>query len=121
MVNNWAKYDTIAVDFDGTICEFEYPAIGPLIPRAKEVLTRYKEQGGHIVIWTCRCGPRLAEAIMWLKAQGVPFDNVNMNMRHRERAFGGDTRKVSADLYIDDKNPGGVDWDQIEEILFGGG
>lgn len=62
---------------------------------------------------------RLVEAIQWLNAHGVIPDYVNENAPDRIQQYGGDTRKISADFYIDDKIVGEqIDWLKIcREIL----
>ena len=111
------KYSVIAVDFDGTIVNNEYPQIGELIPAAKKTLTKFKDNGGYIIIWTCRTGKLLREAVEFLRYEGIPFDTINENIPHRIKEYGTDPRKVGADLYIDDKSPGGVDWELIAKML----
>lgn len=113
------KYEVIAVDFDGTIVTDNYPQLGELMPAAKETLTKFKENGGYIIVWTCRTGKLLRDAIRFLDEQGIPYDTINENIPHRIKEYGTDPRKVGADMYIDDKSPSGVDWDLIAELLEG--
>lgn len=93
----------IAVDFDGTLCRDCYPKIGEanegLIRRLKEL----RMQGARLILWTCRCGEQLEEAIFFCMARGLIFDAVNENLPETVETFGGDSRKVFADLYIDDR------------------
>lgn len=118
------KYKVVAVDFDGTIVESKYPAVGPLIPRAKEVMQKYKNAGGQILIWTCRTDSDLDDAVSFLVANDIPFDAVNKHFQWQIDVFHSafphccpDGRKLAADMYIDDKNPGGIDWDLVEKLL----
>lgn len=67
----------IAVDFDGTLCESAYPSIGDVMPGAKKSLEELREKGHYIIIWTCRTGELLVNAINWLLEEGIPFDRVN--------------------------------------------
>jgi histidinol phosphatase-like enzyme len=97
------KHLTIAIDFDGTIVENKWPHIGPEIPGAIQTIKRLHRHGHRIIVWTCRTGKQLEECIEWLVQHKVPFDAINANLPERIKAFGGDTRKVSADLYVDDK------------------
>lgn len=93
----------IAVDFDGTLCENRYPEIGKM---KKDVLIRlYIEQlnGSKIILWTCRTGKYLDEAVAWCLDHGIIFDAINENLPERIKMFGGDCRKISADEYWDDK------------------
>ena len=93
-----------AVDFDGTLCEENYPNIGkPHLDRIK-CLIRLQKEGHKLVLWTCRCGKYLEEAIEWCKNHGLTFDAINENLPERIEQYGGDCRKLSVDYYIDDRN-----------------
>jgi len=97
----------IACDFDNTICYPKWPAIGEPIPSAIETLRQWHHAGHHIIIWTCRTGKELEACEQWLIANGVPYDSINANLPERIEFYGGsDTRKASADLYIDDRAVG---------------
>lgn len=92
----------IAVDFDGTLCSNKYPEIGTA---NEEIINYLKEQqvnGAKIILWTCRAGLRLGEAIDWCNEKGLYFDAVNKNLPSVIERFGSDTRKIYADEYIDD-------------------
>ena len=93
----------IAVDFDGTLCENKYPEIGA--PRTDVIKRLIKEQqaGALTILWTCRRGEELLAAIYWALDKGLAFDAVNENLSSTIKHFGGDTRKVCADEYWDDK------------------
>lgn len=93
----------IAIDFDGTLCENKYPDIGAPIPTVIEFVKRQKAVGNIIILWTCRAGRQLADAVTWCKNQGLIFDYINENVKENVAMYGGDTRKVFADVYIDDK------------------
>lgn len=92
-----------AVDFDGTLCRNAWPDIGeanmPLIER----LILARQSGVAVVLWTCREGEAQARAVLWCAGLGLFFDAVNRNVPERVAMFGQDSRKLSADLYIDDK------------------
>ena len=94
---------TIAIDFDGTLCADEYPGIGE--PNEAVIAAAKAEQkyGARLILWTCRTGGRLLEAVEWCRAQGLEFDAVNGNLPEHMAKFGGDTRKVYADEYWDDR------------------
>lgn len=97
----------IAVDFDGTLCEDNFPNIGnPKEDVIRWVKNQRKGLGYNtkIILWTCRNGKYLEEAIEWCKNHGLEFDAVNENLKEVENLYGGYTRKVFADLYVDDKN-----------------
>lgn len=97
------KYKICAVDFDGTLCEDMFPAIGsPNVAFIKHLI-KCREQGDKIILWTCRVNERLQEAVEWCKSYGLEFDAVNENLPEMIKLYGNDCRKVFADVYIDDK------------------
>ncbi|MBF6629077.1 MAG: hypothetical protein ITG04_11325 [Proteiniphilum sp.] len=102
----------IAVDFDGTIVEHEYPAIGKPIPFAIETLLQLQKDNHKLILWTVREGQLLQEAIDYCAGRGLYFyaENANHPGEDREKA----SRKLGADLFIDDRNLGGLpDWGVI--------
>ena len=108
----------IAVDFDGTIVTHEYPRIGKEIPFAIETLKRLQQDPENlIVLWTVREGIQLAEAIEFCKAKGLEFYAVNNNYPE-ENKKNHEPRKLKADLFIDDRNLGGLpDWGVIYRMI----
>lgn len=109
----------IAVDFDGTIVEHAYPAIGKEIPFSIETLKKLQDEGHDLVLWTYRAGKELDEAVDFCKSKGLEFFAVNA-------AYPGDevdsynSRKINADVFIDDRNLGGLpDWGIIYQIVTG--
>ena len=89
----------VAVDFDGTLAlDSQYPNIGRFNTRLYEALMELKDIGWSIVLWTCREGKELREAVEWCKMNGLEFDAINENPP--EVSF--KSRKVVADMYIDD-------------------
>lgn len=94
----------VAVDFDGTICENAFPEIGKPRPRVIQAIKDYKRLGWKVILWTCRNKEYLTEALKWCRKHGLEFDAVNENLPEVEEMFGGYTRKIFADVYIDDKN-----------------
>ena len=93
----------IAIDFDGTLCANAWPAIGAARQGVIDYAKRQKEGGAKLILWTNRTGDRLAEAVAWCKTHGLEFDAVNENLPEMIEHFGGDCRKIFADVYIDDK------------------
>lgn len=93
----------IAVDFDGCIVEDNFPGIGIAIPETIEILKKEKGSGAKLILWTCRRGERLVTAVEYCKTIGLTFDAINENLPEMIDYFGGDTRKIYADVYIDDK------------------
>jgi guanylate kinase len=94
----------IAVDFDGTIVEQEYPNIGNFLPNSKYVINYLYNRGHTILINTCRANSHAENAKNYLIQKGFLFDFFNENDEKLIERYGTDTRKVSADVYIDDKN-----------------
>lgn len=108
----------IAVDFDGTIARSEFPAIKGEMPSAKTALCNLHDAGHYIIIWTCRQGKDLLDAINWLLERGIPFDRVNDHNPDNAKKYGNGGNKVYADCYIDDKNLGGfAGWNIAEEQI----
>jgi hypothetical protein len=106
----------IAVDFDGTIVEHEFPDIGPLKEGAIEALMAFKKAGHQIVIWTCRKGEEEKELRQFLTEKQIPFDTINSPVP----GFDLSTRKIYADVYIDDKALRFKDnWSEIRKMLLG--
>lgn len=107
----------IAVDFDGTIVEDGYPGIGEPRIFAFETLKRLQQDGHRLILWTYRCNIRLDEAVDFCKENGIEFYAVNKSFPEEE--FNGDvSRKIMADLFIDDRNIGGVfGWGEIYQML----
>lgn len=97
----------VAVDFDGTLVEDAFPEIGRENPEMFELCKQLKDQGIRIILWTSRANDNemrnLDRAIEFCRNKGLEFDAVNENIKEVREMFGGDTRKVYADLYIDDK------------------
>ena len=97
------EYKIIAVDFDGTLCENRFPEIGKPNFVLIEGLRELRRAGNKIILWTCRVDHWLEEAVGWCKALGLEFDEVNNNLPEKIEKWGNDTRKIYADIYIDDK------------------
>ena len=98
-------YGTVyAVDFDGTLCESLYPGIGRPNIELIEHLKKKRAKGCIVILWTCRVGERLQEAVVWCKKHGLEFDAVNENCQQQIERFGNDSRKIHADVFIDDKS-----------------
>ena len=108
----------IAVDFDGTIVEHKYPKIGKTKLFAFETLIELQKQGHQLILWTYRSGKELDEAVEFCKNNGIEFYAVNKN--YPEELFKEESisRKIYADIYIDDRNIGGfLGWSKIFELL----
>ncbi|MBE0650607.1 MAG: hydrolase [Bacteroidales bacterium] len=107
----------IAVDFDGTIVEHRYPAIGREIPFAFETLKALQKKGHQLILWTYRSGRELKEAVEFCRKNGIEFYAVNKNYPE-EPWSENDSRKIKADYYIDDRNISGLpSWGEIYRIV----
>lgn len=110
----------IAVDFDGTIVTHAYPRIGKPVPFAIETLLKIQQEGHRLILWTVREGDLLAEAVEYCRARGLEFYAVNANYPE-EQVHTCSSRKISADLYIDDRSLGGIpDWGVIWQMISSG-
>ena len=114
----------IAVDFDGTITTNPDISDEPLElqPNCKKVLTRLYERGARLILWTCRTGNTLLDAIDFLNKMGMCslFETINEQIPEvREKYYPDEANKVGADIYIDDKNLGTkIDWLDIERQIY---
>ncbi|MRJ11650.1 hypothetical protein EDL98_11300 [Ornithobacterium rhinotracheale] len=109
----------IAIDFDGTIAVSKFPEILGLQFKAKKYIQKLKEDGHYIIVYTCRSGDNLTNAINFLLERGIPFDRVNDNSPENLKQYNSaNTRKVYADVYVDDKQVGGLPlWSEIYEFI----
>ncbi|AHW60966.1 hypothetical protein SAMN05444285_12627 [Draconibacterium orientale] len=110
----------IAVDFDGTIVEHKYPSIGKEIPYAIETLKLFQEKGHKLILWTYRTGTELDKAVEFCGEKGLIFYAVNSNYEGEEYDET-ISRKIYADLYIDDRNILGLpQWKKLYRLLTDG-
>lgn len=94
----------VAVDFDGTLAKTKFPRIISAITENISYCKRLKEDGAILILWTCRKGKDLQDAVDWCGKQGLTFDYVNENTAENIAFYGGtDTRKIYAHEYIDDR------------------
>lgn len=106
----------IAVDFDGTLTDKNvFPQIGEMKEYAREAIHNLQAAGHKVVLWTCREGHYLDDAREWLNEHGIDLDFYNFSPYQLQ------SRKIVADVYVDDKNVFMVDnvnWHKIEEYIF---
>jgi hydroxymethylpyrimidine pyrophosphatase-like HAD family hydrolase len=108
----------IAVDFDGTIVEHKYPEIGKEILFSFETLRALQEQGHQLILWTFRSGKELDEAVEYCRRNGVEFYAINASYPEEEFDEDYDSRKIDADIFIDDRNIGGLpSWGEIYQMI----
>lgn len=93
----------LAVDFDGCLCDSSWPELGDPIMPVLSAAKRRQEQGWKIILWTCRCGEALQKAVEWCRDWGLVFDAVNDNLPEVKAAYGGNSRKITATEYWDDR------------------
>ena len=110
---------TIAVDFDGTIVEHRYPKIGKEIPFATQTLRMLIADRHKLILWSVREGKLLEEAVGWCRERGIEFYAVNKDFPEEDleknQHF---SRKLKADIWIDDRNIGGLpDWGTIYQMI----
>ena len=107
----------VAIDFDGTIVEDAYPKIGKPKLFAFETLKRLQDDGHRLILWTYRYGVKLDEAVSFCEERGISFYAVNKSFPEEEFDHSA-SRKIYADIFIDDRNLGGhVGWGEIYQIL----
>ena len=109
----------IAVDFDGTIVEHQYPEIGKELPFATETLRMLIADQHKLILWSVREGKVLEDAIEWCRERGVVFYAVNKDFPEEKVEDNNHfSRKIKADLWIDDRNIGGLpDWGTIYRMV----
>ena len=109
---------TIAVDFDGTIVEHRYPEIGNEVPFAIDTLKMLSREGHRLILWSVREGHLLDEAVAWCRERGLEFYAVNKDFPEETRQHDHFSRKLKVDLFIDDRNVGGLpDWGLIYQMI----
>jgi hypothetical protein len=107
----------IAVDFDGTIVEHDYPLIGKEKLFAFLTLKELCRKGARLILWTFRTGKELDDAVEFCRKNGVEFYAVNKS--YPEEVMNETvSRKIDADIFIDDKNIGGFPgWSEVWQML----
>jgi len=107
----------IAIDFDGTIVDDAYPKIGKTRLFAFETLKRLQDDGHRLILWTYRSGLRLEEAVKFCEDNGIQFYAVNKSFPEEQFDYT-KSRKIYADLFIDDRNIGGVlGWGEVYQMI----
>lgn len=114
-----SKQPVLAIDFDGTIVDNKYPAIGKPKLFAFETLKKLQEKGFVLILWTYRSGRILQESVEFCRQEGIEFYAVNKS--YPEEDYSEDiSRKINADVFIDDRNVGGfIGWGSIYRELLG--
>ena len=109
----------ISIDYDDTIVYANYPEVGILKPYAREIINKLYYDGHTIIINTCRSGGHQQMASEYLKLMGVKFHHINENHPDNIVLYDSDSRKIFADIYIDDKQFGGLpdSWITINTMI----
>ena len=98
----------VAIDFDGVLCQSEFPQIGPPNYEMISLVRQLIDAGHEVVLWTSRHGKELEDAVEWCKDWGLVFCAVNepapSNHEHYKDKYPTQSRKIYADIYIDDHN-----------------
>ena len=121
---------TIAVDFDGTCVEADYPYVGKDLPHAVQVLKRLQAENCKIILWTMRDGFELLEAVHWFEKNGITLFGIQRNPEQKDWTENYGSPKCCATYYIDDRaigvplvltrdrtKPPAVNWVLVEELL----
>jgi len=111
MDNRNKKPFVVAVDFDGVLCKDEFPKTGEanidMISMLNNFRRRYsKEYPMKFILWTSRDEPSLPAVRKFCAEYGLKMDTLNTNVSVYKNLYGNDTRKVYADVYIDDHSVG---------------
>ena len=108
---------TIAIDFDGTIVDDDYPGIGKPRIFAFETLKKLQEDGHRLILWTYRSGLKLEDSVKFCKDNGIEFYAVNKSFPEEQFDYT-KSRKIHADIFIDDRNLRGIlGWGEIYQKL----
>ena len=109
----------VAIDFDGTIVEDSYPGIGKPMLFAFPTIKKLQAEGHRLILWTYRSGSKLNEAVDFCKENGIEFYAVNKNFPEEIFNEQNSSRKIHADLFIDDRNIGGfLGWTEVYKLIF---
>lgn len=114
-----------AVDFDGTLCKGDkFPNIGKPNDKVIRLVKKLQQKDWAIILWTCRCGVYLDQAVEWCVQQGIYFDCVNEpyheQVEYWKSVSGLDEQispKIFADLYIDDRCMNAADFEKLTSSI----
>ena len=104
-----------AFDFDGTICRHAFPRIGAPKYDTIDLIKKLKKDGHKIILWTCRDGRYLREAVDWSEKHGIVYDAVNENV---EGINFKTSKKIFANIYVDDRALNVDDIRKIDKVIF---
>lgn len=93
-----------AVDFDQCLVKGgKFPEIGKINEKLRYELFEGKYKDYKKILWTCRDEQNLIDAVTFCQDNNMYFDEYNRNIEEVRKMTDRDTRKVYADVYIDDK------------------
>jgi len=114
----------IGVDFDGVIIPADWwpknlaPYQPPPLEYCRGSMLRIINAGHTITCITSRWGKDLTDAMKYAKQHNLPIDRWNRNPLWLIEKYGGESRKVYADVYLDDHNVGGFPgWIEAEKMI----
>jgi hydroxymethylpyrimidine pyrophosphatase-like HAD family hydrolase len=108
----------IAVDFDGTIVEDMFPEIGKPKVFAFQTLKMLQKDGHRLILWTYRFGRKLDEAVKFCRENGIEFYAVNKSFPEEILNEREASRKINADIFIDDRNLQGFPgWGEVYQKI----
>lgn len=121
----------IGIDFDGTIVEHMFPAIGEPVFGALETMKELEGAGHRLILWTMRSREELADAVKYIQDNGIKLWGINANP-DQIRSQWSTSPKAYCQIYIDDAALGCplsydpatsksgrpvVDWHKVREHL----
>lgn len=98
----------IAFDFDGTLFVEDWPRVGKPITEMHWLIKQLHQKGFIIVINTARASNTHDDAKRALNEHNIEYDLFNENPKYRTDVYGDNPRKIAADVFIDDRNIGGL-------------
>ena len=109
----------VAVDFDGILATDQFPYIGTPNHMMINFVRSLIENEHEVILWTSRTGKPLSDALEWCEFHGLQFCAVNDNAPSNKAKYSSQypqgTRKVSADIYIDDHDPQFI----VDQLTYG--
>lgn len=123
-LNNGKYIIPICVDFDGTLCDHQYPRIGKENEHCFEVMCKWTTQ--YNVGWildTMRSGEELEQAVKWCEERDMKFYGIGSNPTQKTwtispKAYGVfsiDDRNLGVPLIMEEGHRPRVDWKTIDE------
>lgn len=96
----------VSIDFDGTIVKHLYPEIGEPNQDVIDAIFEEKKNGTKFILWTCRNGKKLEEAVIWCREHDIEFDAINEDLPEIKNTEFGKNKsvKIYADEMWDDRN-----------------